>query len=35
MTQEPIMEKSKDSMTMSLRSILISTTLGHMGYYCP
>jgi len=29
MTQELIMEKSKDSMTMSLRSILISTTLGH------
>jgi len=28
MTQEPIMEKSKDNM-LSLRSVLISTTLGH------
>jgi len=29
MTQEPIMEKSKDKEMLSLRSVLISTTLGH------
>jgi len=29
MTRELIMEKSKDKMMLSLRSVLISTTLGH------
>jgi len=33
MTQELIMEKSKGKKSLSLRSVLISTTLGHLGLF--